>query len=815
MDLEFIKWFDDISIHDINLVGGKNASLGEMISNFGNLNIKIPYGFAVTTSAFDCFMNYNNLPGFISSCIQNILNNNDLVNLKRIGMKIRNVILEANFPKNLEMEIIKSYKKLSGLYRDFDGKPQKNTDVAVRSSGTAEDLPDASFAGQQETYLNVRTNKELLFSIKKCFASLFTDRAISYRRSRDMFHNVKLSVGIQKMVRSDLGSAGVAFSIDTESGYDEIIVINSAFGLGEIVVSGQVNPDELILFKPSLKKQKDPIIEKKIGYKTHKIVYATNPGEKIEKIKLDNEYQRKMSITDEQAIQLGNYVLTLENYYCSLYKRWCPLDIEWGIDGLNGELYILQARPETVVSKADSSVIKTYNLVKDDKFKKSKIIVEGVAVGKKMSSGRVRKLYSLDNRDNLSSEEFFKPGDILVTDMTDPDWEPIMKISSGIITNRGGRTCHASIVARELGVPAIVGTINGTDLLKDGDQVTLVNEGDCGKVMSGSLSLKIDEIYVKDLPKLNTKIMFNLASPEKSFNYHNYPVDGVGLVRQEFIFNNYIKVHPMALLRHHTLGDVELTKKITQLISGFKNEREYCLKRLIYGLSRIACTFKNKDVIVRFSDFKSNEYRNLLGGQYFEPNEENPMIGWRGASRYYNDKYKEAFGLECEAIKYIRDDMGLTNVIVMIPFCRTVKECIQVQNTMREFGLERGKNGLQVYLMCEIPSNVILAEQFAKHVDGFSIGSNDLTQLTLGLDRDSELVQYLYNELDDAVIEMLKIAIQKCKKTGTKIGICGQGPSDYPELAKFLLDEGINSISITPDSLLRTINVLTNSSLKK
>jgi pyruvate,water dikinase len=485
-----------------------------------------------------------------------------------------------------------------------------------------------------------------------------------------------------------------------------------------------------------------------------------------------------------------------------------PLDIEWAIDGITNELFIVQARPETVVSKSNKDIIREYNLIKDEKYKQSTVLVEGVAVGKKMSSGRVRKLFSLDNREKLSQNDFFCAGDILVTDMTDPDWEPIMKISGGIITNRGGRTCHASIVARELGVPAIVGTINCTEVLKNGMDVTLVNDGDIGKVYSGMLTIKTNEINIKTLPKIGTKLMFNIASPEIAFNYHNYPVHGVGLVRQEFMFNNYIKVHPMALLQHKKLNDPELTKEIQKLIEGYDDEEDYFLKKLSYGLARIGAAFKDHDVIVRFSDFKSNEYRNLLGGKYFEPNEENPMIGWRGASRYYSPQYKKAFGMECRAIKYIRDEMGLTNIVVMIPFCRTVKECIQVQETMAEYGLKRGQNGLRVFLMCEIPSNVIMAEEFAKHIDGFSIGSNDLTQLTLGLDRDSELVQYLYDERDDAVKEMLRMVIRTCKRTGTKIGICGQGPSDYPDFAKFLMEEGIDTISITPDSLLHTINVL-------
>ena len=798
-----IKWFNEISMSDIDLVGGKNASLGELYQNMNDFGINVPNGFAITTLSYDLFVEHNNLSEFIDENLNKLNNNYNLTNLGRIGISIRNKILDGDFPEDLEKSIIESYKTLSNQYLDTDGKPQNNTDVAVRSSGTAEDLPDASFAGQQETYLNVRNTKELLLSIKRCFASLYTNRAISYRTNKNIDCCIKLSVGVQKMVRSDLGSAGVAFSIDTESGFDKVILINGAFGLGEIVVSGQIKPDEIIVFKPNLNKNLSPIIEKKLGEKNYKIAYSSNPGKKVEKIKLSHSYKNKFCIDDENIIKLSEWIITLEKYYCNLYNKWCPLDVEWAIDGLNKELYIVQARPETVISKKNNDIIREYSL----KNKSSNILIEGVAVGDKIGSGKIKKMYTLDSRDSIDNE--FTPGDVLVTEMTDPDWEPIMKQASAIITNKGGRTCHASIVARELGIPAVVGTLNATEILKNDELVTVsCADGDIGRVYQDILDVEVNEINLKTLPKIKTNLMLNLASPESAFNYHKYPIAGIGLVREEFIFNNYIKVHPMALLNHKNLHDTELTNSINKLIEGYQDEKDYFMKKLSYGISRLAASVYPKDVIVRFSDFKSNEYKNLLGGKYYEPDEENPMIGWRGASRYYSDNFKEAFGLECLAIKNIRNNIGMKNVIVMIPFCRTPKECRQVLNTMKEYGLERGKNGLKVYLMCEIPSNVILADEFCKYVDGFSIGSNDLTQLTLGLDRDSELVQSIYDERNNAVKTMMRWAIQACKKNNTKIGICGQGPSDYPEIAKYLVEEGIDSISITPDSLVKTIKTI-------
>ena len=792
----YIKWFDDISLQDLELVGGKNASLGEMISNMTKFGIKIPYGFAITTNIYDKFLNNNNLHEYIENQLLKLNNNYNLPNLKKTGLNIRNKILSCKFIKEIEDLILSSYLNLSNKYGE------NNTDVAIRSSGTMEDLPEASFAGQQDTYLNVKYKDNILKCIIKCFASLYTDRAISYRITQKLSGIPKISIGVQKMVRSDLGSAGVAFSIDPQSGFDKVILINGSFGLGELVVSGKIKPDEILVFKENLNNQwQIPIIEKKIGQKNIKMVYSEDINKKVEIVELDKSYENKICIDDNNILLLSKWIVKLEKYYSKLYNKWCPLDIEWAIDGLTNELYIVQARPETVCSKKNKNIINEYSISKNVN---NKILLEGIAVGSKISNGNIKKMYEI-NLDNNN----FKPGDILVTDMTDPDWEPLMKISSGIITNKGGRTCHASIVARELGIPAIVGTLNGTEILKDGEFITLsCAEGEIGKVYKGKVEYKEKQIDISKLPKIKTQLLLNIASPEKTFMYHSYPVNGVGLVREEFIFNNYIKVHPMALLKHKELNDKELTQKIMELCKGFDNEIDYFIKKLAYGLAKIAATFYPNEVIVRFSDFKSNEYFNLLGGKYFEPKEENPMIGWRGASRYYSENYKEAFGLECKAIKYLRNIIGMDNVTVMIPFCRTVGECKRVLNVMNENGLVRGENGLKVFLMCEIPSNVILADEFSKYVDGYSIGSNDLTQLILGLDRDSELVQHIYDERDESVKLMLKNVIKTCKKNKLKIGICGQGPSDYPEFAKFLVEQGIDTISITPDSLVKTINII-------
>ena len=681
------------------------------------------------------------------------------------------------------------------------------TDVAVRSSATAEDLPNASFAGQQETYLNVRGVEEIFTSVRNCFSSLFTNRAISYRDNFGFDHfDVGLSVCIQKMVRSDLSSAGVAFSLDTESGFKDVVLLNGSYGLGELVVQGMVSPDEFLIFKPTLKNNFSAIIEKKMGKKSEKMIYSNDPGQLVKTVHVSNTQQDQFCITDKQALQLANWVCIIEDYYTKLKGHWCPIDVEWAIDGLSEKLFIVQARPETIHSrKKDHSLIE---YILDDTDQKN-IRLTGIAVGDKIGQGKVQKMFSLDGRDGTFDAADFKDGDVLVTEMTDPDWEPIMKKASAIITNKGGRTCHAAIVAREMGVPAIVGTENGTEILFNDEEVTVsCAEGVLGKVYDGIVSYKLKKTKLDNLPTTRTPIMLNVASPDLAFKFAKIPNSGVGLAREEFIINNFIKVHPLALLTHKTLKDEELTEKIRILTKGFETEESFFIKQLSYGVAKIASAFYPKAVIVRMSDFKSNEYYNLLGGKYFEPNEENPMLGWRGASRYYSDEYEYAFGMECKALKRVREKMGLNNVIIMIPFCRTVEELLKVYKIMDKYGLKRGVDVLEIYLMAELPSNILMAEEFAEYVDGFSIGSNDLTQLVLGLDRDSSLVAHLYDERNPAVLRAISNLIEVAKKTKTKVGICGQGPSDYPDVAQFLVERGIDTISVTPDSMLKTVRAV-------
>lgn len=794
----YLADLDKVGINDIDQVGGKNASLGEMLQNLGQLGIKIPGGFVITVAAYREFIRYNNL----DEAIHNIINSiklDDIESLRRGGLQARQLLKNAKFPRELSDSIIEKYYELSKLYG------QDITDVAVRSSATAEDLPDASFAGQQETYLNVRGPAPLMNAVRNCFASIFTDRAISYRQSFGYDHfSIGLSVCVQKMVRSDLGASGVAFSLDTESGFKDVVVINASFGLGEMIVQGAVSPDEYIVFKPALQKGFNSIIEKKLGKKDKMMVYGDNPDERVQIIHVERPLQQRYCLKDERILELAQWVTKIETYYSNLKGHWCPMDVEWAVDGLTKELFIVQARPETIHSQKDFSKITEYVL---DDATERKTLVKGIAVGDKIGSGNVSILFSLDKRVTEGHE--FKEGDILVTDMTDPDWEPIMKKASAIITNKGGRTCHAAIVARELGVPAIVGCGNATDILNTGQAVTAsCCEGDEGIVYDGIIRFRKTETDLGDLPKVKTPIMLNVASPNLAFRFSHLPNAGVGLAREEFIINNYIQVHPLALLKHRELNDPELSRSIAGMIRGFENEEDFFIKRLSYGISKIAASFYPNKVIVRFSDFKSNEYYNLLGGKYFEPHEENPMIGWRGASRYYSEKYKEAFGLECRAIKRVREEIGLDNVVVMIPFCRTVEELHRVHDVMKEYGLERGKEGLELFLMAEIPSNIILAAEFARHIDGFSIGSNDLTQLALGLDRDSSLVAHLYDERNPAVKELLKMLIQVAKKMKVKVGICGQGPSDFPDFAQFLVELGIDSISVTPDSVVKTVKAI-------
>ena len=787
-----------VGMNDIEQVGGKNASLGEMLQNLTQLGIQIPGGFVVTVAAYREFIKYNKLDDEIRQIINDI-KLDDIESLRRGGLLARQLLKNAKFPRHLSDAIIEKYYELSKVY------DQDITDVAVRSSATAEDLPDASFAGQQETYLNVRGPAPLMNAVRNCFASIFTDRAISYRQSFGYDHfSIGLSVCIQKMVRSDLGASGVAFSLDTESGFKDVVVINASFGLGEMIVQGSVSPDEYIVFKPTLTKGFSSIVEKKLGNKDKMMVYGDNPDERVKIIHVEKPLQQRYCLGDERIVQLAKWVTKIEEYYSKLKGHWCPMDVEWAVDGLSKELFIVQARPETIHSQKDHNKIIEY--VMDDSTSK-KALVRGIAVGDKIGAGKVSILFSLDKRVTEGHE--FKPGDVLVTDMTDPDWEPVMKKASAIITNKGGRTCHAAIVARELGVPAIVGCLDATDVLSTGQFVTAsCAEGGEGVVYEGDVPFKKIETDLSDLPQVKTPIMLNVASPDLAFKFSHLPNAGVGLAREEFIINNFIQVHPLALMQHKTLGDEALSAIISKMIMGFENEEDFFIQKLSYGVAKIAAAFYPNKVIVRFSDFKSNEYYNLLGGKHFEPGEENPMIGWRGASRYYSDAYKAAFGLECKAIKKVREEMGLDNVVVMIPFCRTVDELHKVHDVMKEYGLERGKAGLELFLMAEIPSNIIMAEEFAKHIDGFSIGSNDLTQLTLGLDRDSSLVAHLYDERNPAVKELLRMLIATAKKMKVKVGICGQGPSDFPDFAQFLVELGIDSISVTPDSVMKTVKAI-------
>ena len=802
-----ILWFDTISMNDINLVGGKNASLGEMIQNFRILEIDVPIGFAITTVAYDEFLIFNGINDKIELILSEI-DYSDHISTKRSGMKIRNMIQDGKFPQHTYEEIVTNYKILSRKFKDTEDKPQEKTDVAVRSSGTAEDLPDASFAGQQETYLNIRGKSNLIESVKNCFASLYTDRAITYRKKIGYDNQkVKLSVGVQKMARSDLGSSGVAFTLDPVSGFKESVLINGSFGLGENVVGGKITPDEFILSKKNLRSSHYPILSKKLGDKTFKMIYDINPRNQVINVKVPKEERFSFCLPDSELIKLGKWAIAIEDYYSKKYRKWTPVDIEWAYDGLIRELFIVQARPETVISNRDNNVLETYKLIE-----KSEVLTRGVAVGAKISSGKVKIIYSLEDRDGSMGEDFFEEGDILVTDITTPDWKNIMQKAGGIITNKGGRVCHAAIIAREFGIPTIVGTGNCTEVLKNFDIVTVsCTEGDTGFVYKGEVKFTKENIVIDKVPETKTKLMLNIANPDSAFKYSFLPHSGVGLMRLEFIINNFVKVHPNALLFYdiNALQDYpSLTEKIQNLIVGYNSGKEYYHSKLSMGISKIAAAFYPEKVIVRFSDFKSNEYKSLLGGDIFEPDEENPMIGWRGCSRYYSESFVDAFEMECKAIKFVREEMEFRNVAVMLPFCRTVSEVIVVQSKMIEFGLERERDELEIYLMCEIPSNVMMGSEFSEYVDGFSIGSNDLTQMTLGLDRDSGLVSHLFNENNEAVRRMISLIMGICRMKNKKIGICGQAPSDNPAFTEFLVKEGIDSISLMPDSLIKTkINV--------
>lgn len=786
-------------IKDIDLVGGKNASLGEMLQHLTPLGIKIPQGFIITVAGYTRFLRFNKLEAQIQQLMQSI-RPDDIASLQQGGAAIRQLIVRSPLPPEMIDQISDAYDELSERYK------QVITDVAVRSSATAEDLPDASFAGQQNTYLNVKGIDQLLDSVKRCFASLFTDRAISYRQSAGYDHfRIGLSVCVQKMVRSDLGAAGVAFSLDTESGFKDAIVINGAYGLGELVVQGTVSPDEFIVFKPALQKGFEAIIEKKLGMKDKKMIYGDEPGERVAVVSTSPHERSSFCIPDHLVLLLGKWVMDIEKYYSTLHQRWCPMDVEWAVDGVTKELYIVQARPETIHSRKKRGFFTEYTIQDGDRS--SKILAKGIAVGDKIASGKVRILQAKDTED--LQRVVFEKGDVLVTEMTDPDWEPIMKKAAAIITNKGGRTCHAAIVAREMGVPAIVGCGQATRLLQEGQVVTAsCAEGETGLIYEGSIPFEAVSFDLNDFPEAATPVLLNVASPDMAFRFASLPCKGIGLAREEFIINNYIKVHPLALLHHRRLQDSALTAAIGEITQGYGSEEDFFVQKLSQGIAKIAAAFYPHKVLVRFSDFKSNEYFNLLGGSHFEPSEENPMIGWRGASRYYSPQYKEAFLLECRAIRLAREKMGLSNIVVMIPFCRTVNELMQVYETMQEGGLERGVEGLQVTLMAELPSNIIMAREFARHVDGFSIGSNDLTQLVLGLDRDSSLVAHIYDERNEAVKSMIAMLISAAREANIKVGICGQGPSDFPDFAQFLVEMGIDSISVTPDSYYKTVKAI-------
>ena len=799
---QFTVKLEDLDLSKIEQVGGKNASLGTMIKYLKPLGVKIPDGFAVTVLAYKEFIKHNELENKIAYLI-NSISMSDIHSLSKFGCEVRKLITKGVWPIGIKNEIIKSYNLLSNQYKFID------VDVAVRSSATCEDLPEASFAGQQESYLNITGTEAVLEAVKNCFASLFNDRAISYRESLGIkLSDIGISVCVQKMVRSDLGASGVAFSLDTESGFKDVILINGAYGLGESIVQGAVSTDEFLVYKPLLKKGFTSIIEKKIAPKETKLVYSKDKKNTIEEKPVTLINQDKFCLSNHQIIQLSNWICMIEEYYSNFHNKWCPMDIEWALDGVTDSLYIVQARPETVHSNKENQLFTSYKINNNIN---NQILLSGIAVGDSIGVGSVRKLNSMKEYYEVADSKPFNKGDILVTKMTDPNWEPLMKIAGGIITDKGGRTCHAAIVAREIGVPAIVGSINATSLLKESILVTVCcAEGSKGNVYKGLVSYEIEKTDLNKLPKLKTKVMLNVGSPDLAFKFSQIPNAGVGLAREEFIINNYIQAHPLALLNHNKLGDSSLSEKINNLVKGYKNEEEFFIEKLSYGIAKIAAAFYPKEVIVRLSDFKTNEYCNLLGGSYFEPKEENPMIGWRGASRYYSETYEKAFGLECKAIKKVREEIGLSNVVVMIPFCRTIEELQKVYVTMNKYGLKRGVSELQIYLMAELPSNIIMAEEFAEYIDGFSIGSNDLTQLILGVDRDSELVAHVYDERSPSVKKAISSLIKIAKKTNTKVGICGQGPSDHQDFAEFLVEEGIDSISVTPDSVLKTILSIAN-----
>lgn len=790
---DFVRWFKDIRLEDIPDVGGKNASLGEMFCELSQKGVLVPDGFAITAGGYWHTLEHSGILGDLKETLDG-LDKSNVADLAQRGCKARNLIREAGLPDDLWEEIRQAYSALCQEYGP-------DTDVAVRSSATAEDLPTASFAGQQETYLNVHGEDALREACISCMASLFTDRAISYRIDNGFDHfKVALSIGVQKMVRSDKGSSGVMFTIDTETGFKDVIFITAGYGLGENIVQGAINPDEYYVFKPTHRLGYRPIIRKNLGTKQMRMVYDDSDGMNATvNMQVPLSEQEVFCLNDDDILKLADYALIIEDHYSHKASAERPMDIEWAKDGITGKLFIVQARPETVQSAKAMDILETYYLDGN-----GTALTSGKSIGERIGQG---KAHIIHNSSELSS---FVPGEVLVADITTPDWEPVMKTASAIVTNSGGRTCHAAIVSRELGIPAVVGTQNATQAIQSGQDITVsCAQGDTGTVYSGLLPFHIEKISLSHLDRPKTKIMMNLGNPDQAFSNSMIPNDGVGLARMEFIINSYIKIHPMALIHPERVADADALSQIERLTAGYAKKEDYFIDNLAYGVGTIAAAFFPKPVIVRMSDFKTNEYANLIGGAGFEPEEDNPMIGFRGASRYYDEKYREGFALECRAMQKVREEMGLANVILMIPFCRRVEEAELVLAEMEKHGLKRGENGLEIYVMCEIPNNVILADEFSRVFDGFSIGSNDLTQLTLGVDRDSALVAHEFNERDEGVLRMIEMAVEGAVRNNRHCGICGQAPSDYPDFAEFLVRLGIDSISLNPDSIMKiTLKVL-------
>ena len=784
---KYVRWFREIRNEDVATVGGKNASLGEMYQDLTKEGVKIPNGFAITASAYWRVVKQGDRIGQMKGILAG-LDKTRTDDLAVRGKKIRDLIHGAGIPEDIWDEIRIAYDELCKEYGP-------DTDVAVRSSATAEDLPTASFAGQQETYLNIRGYQELRDACSKCFASLFTDRAISYRIDKNFDHfRVALSIGVMKMVRSDMASSGVIFTLDTETGFRDVVFVTGSYGLGENIVQGAVNPDEFYIFKPTARKGYRAIIRKKLGEKKIKMIYGQGDSKVLTRnVDVPESDSRHFCLKDDEILTLARYAIAIEDHYSKKMRQPVPMDIEWAKDGISGTLFIVQARPETVHSQEEKNVLLTYVLEK-----RGKVLAKGKSVGEKIATGAARVIT------DVSRLSEFRPGEVLIADTTTPDWEPVMKTAAAIVTNRGGRTCHAAIISRELGVAAIVGTNDATEKIRTGQDITVsCAEGDEGYIYDTQLPFHIEKVSLKDLKRPKTEIMMNLANPDEAFALSMIPNDGIGLARMEFVISNSIRIHPMALVHPEKIADVSLQQTIAGLTIGYNNPEDYFVEKLSEGIGTIAAAFYPKPVVVRMSDFKTNEYADLLGGRYFEPEEANPMLGFRGASRYYDDRYREGFALECTAMRRVREDMGLTNLILMIPFCRRPEEGEKVLEEMAKHGLERGKNGLEVYVMCEIPNNILRVDEFSRMFDGFSIGSNDLTQLTLGVDRDSGLVAHDFDERDPGVMKFVSMAIAGARKNNRHSGLCGQAPSDFPEFAEFLVSEGIDSISLNPDSIMK------------